>query len=336
MSGKIKIAVIGDGGWGTTLAIHLSHKGLPVTLWGPFPDYIEFLRQKRENKKFLPGIILPAEINLTADIREAVQGAGMTVVAVPSHFMRGVMEKLQGVDIGDAIFVSVSKGIENDTLKRMSQIIAEVLGPKRLAVLSGPSHAEETVRGIPTSVVVASKDHDDAKKVQKLFSSPTFRVYSSTDVVGVELGGALKNVIAIAAGISDGLGFGDNSKAALMTRGIAEMMRLGVALGGHAKTFSGLSGIGDLITTCISRHSRNRNFGEMVGKGLSAQEALGATEMVVEGYRTAKSVHQIFKKSDVQMPIAEEVYKVLYEGKKPLKAVEDLMMRDLKAEHEGA
>jgi len=334
MGGKMKIAVIGDGGWGTTLAVHLANKGCPVTLWGPFPDYIEFLRQKRENKKFLPGIVLPSEMDLTADIREAAQGAGVIVVAVPSHFMRGVMETLRGGDFGGAIFVSVSKGIENDTLRRMSQVIAEVLRPKRLAVLSGPSHAEETARGIPASVVVASKDHDDAKKVQKLFSSPAFRVYSSTDVVGVELGGSLKNVIAIAAGICDGLGFGDNSKAALMTRGIAEMMRLGVALGGKAQTFSGLSGVGDLITTCISRHSRNRNFGEMVGKGMSVREALASTEMVVEGYRTAKSVHQIYKKSDVQMPIAEEVYKVLYDGKKPLKAVEDLMMRDLKAEHE--
>jgi glycerol-3-phosphate dehydrogenase (NAD(P)+) len=229
----------------------------------------------------------------------------------------------------------VSKGIENDSLKRMSQIISEVVHPKRLAVLSGPSHAEETARRIPTSVVVASKDHDDAKQVQKLFNSPTFRVYSNTDVVGVEFGGALKNVIAIAAGICDGLGFGDNSKAALMTRGIAEMMRLGVALGGKAQTFSGLSGVGDLITTCISRHSRNRNFGEMIGKGASVDEALQSTEMVVEGYRTTKSVHQIYKKKNVQMPIAEEVYKVLYESKKPLKAVEDLMMRDLKAEHEG-
>ena len=313
----------------------MAKKGCAVSLWGAFSDYIELLKEKRENVKFLPGVSIPHEVGFTADINEAVRGASLIVVAVPSHFMRVVMERLSGVDLGGPIFVTVSKGIENDTLKRMSEIIGEVLKPERIAVLSGPSHAEETARGIPTSVVAASKNSEDAKFVQKLFNSNTFRVYTNSDVVGVELGGALKNVIAIAAGISDGLGFGDNSKAALMTRGIAEMMRLGIALGGSAKTFSGLSGIGDLITTCISRHSRNRNFGEMIGKGLSVEEALKSTEMVVEGYRTTKSVHQICEKSNVQMPIAQEVYKVLYEGKKPLKAVSDLMMRDLKAELEG-
>ncbi|HRZ87209.1 MAG TPA: NAD(P)H-dependent glycerol-3-phosphate dehydrogenase [bacterium] len=332
----MKIAVIGDGGWGTTLAVHLQKKGNNVFLWGAFPDYVEFMRQKRENKKFLPGIEIPHELGLTGDIEEAVHAAKMVVLAVPSHFMRGVLQQFPSRKWDDTIFISVSKGIENDTLKRMSEVIGETVRPKKVAVLSGPSHAEETARGIPTSVVVASRDHEDAKAVQTIFSSPSFRVYSSTDVVGVELGGSLKNVIAIAAGISDGLGFGDNSKAALMTRGIAEMMRLGVALGGKPQTFSGLSGIGDLITTCISRHSRNRNFGEMIGNGKSVEEALRSTEMVVEGFRTAKSVHQIYSRTNVKMPIAEEAYKVLYEGKKPLKAVEDLMMRDLKAEAEGA
>ncbi|MDP8263454.1 MAG: NAD(P)H-dependent glycerol-3-phosphate dehydrogenase [Candidatus Ancaeobacter aquaticus] len=329
----MKIAVIGDGGWGTTLGVHLAKKGNEVTIWGPFPEYIALLNQTHVNSKFLPGIDIPETVIFGADLIQMVSDSEVVIVAVPSHYVRSVVSQLKDIDCTKQLFITVSKGIENDTLKRMSEIVSEEVSPLRLAALSGPSHAEEVARGIPTSVTIASKNEDDARGAQELFNSNTFRVYTNTDIVGVELGGALKNVVAIAAGISDGLGFGDNAKAALMTRGIAEMMRLGVALGGQAKTFSGLSGIGDLITTCMSRHSRNRAFGEMIGKGMSVDEALNTTEMVVEGYRTTKSVQQICTSSGVEMPISQQVYNVLYEKKKPLKAVEELMMRNLKAEH---
>ncbi len=330
-----RIGVLGDGGWGTTIALHLHRRGYPVTLWGAFPDYVAFVQQKRENVKFLPGVPIPSGLTMTADLAAAVQGAQLVVLAVPSQFMRGVCKKLKDLEgVETRIWVSVAKGIEQQTLCRMSEAIRQEMPAKRFCVLSGPSHAEEVARFIPTTAVIASEDVAAAQAAQHAFSSELFRIYTSSDVIGAEMGGALKNVMAIAVGISDGMGYGDNTKAALMTRGLDEITRLGIALGAKAETFAGLSGMGDLITTCVSRHSRNRNFGEMVGKGMSAEDALKQTEMVVEGVQTTKSAHALAKKLGVEVPIIEEVYAVLYERKSPEKAVHDLLKREPKSEIE--
>jgi glycerol-3-phosphate dehydrogenase (NAD(P)+) len=328
------IAVIGDGGWGTTLAMLLDKNGARVTLWGAFPDYIESMKTNRENVKFLPGINIPPAISLTSDLSEAISGADIVILAVPSQYMRDVALRLKDTGAGftDKILVSVSKGIENKTLLRMSEVIREILGQVRIGALSGPTISYEVARGLPTTVVAASEDEDTAKEIQDLFMADNFRAYTNNDIIGVELGGSLKNVIAIAAGISDGLGFGVNTKAGLLVRGVVEIARLGIKMGARRETFYGISGLGDLMTTCVSSHGRNRWFGEEIGKGKKPHEALKATEMVVEGAVTAISCYELRKKYDIEMPISEQIYAVIYEGKDPKSAVRDLMTRERKAE----
>ena len=329
-----RIGVVGDGGWGTTLALYLHRRGYRTVLWGAFPDYVEFVKNKRENVKFLPGVPLPRGLTLTANLAEAVVDARLVVLAVPSQFMRGVCKKLSAFESNAKIWVSVAKGIEQGSLCRVSEVIRQEMKAQNLCVLSGPSHAEEVARFIPTTAVLASEKLDAARAAQQVFSSELFRLYINDDVVGAELGGALKNVIAIAVGISDGMGFGGNTKAALMTRGLDEITRLGLAMGAKAQTFAGLSGMGDLITTCISRHSRNRNFGELIGRGMSMKKALMQTEMVVEGVQTTQSAHALAKKVKEEVPIIAGVYEVLYKGKRPEQAVHDLLKREPKLEIE--
>ena len=328
------ICVIGDGGWGTTLSILLAKKGFNVTLWGAFPDYVEILKRGRENIKFLPGVKIPDMVKITASLDEALKDCELVTLAVPSQYMRGVLAMLKMHDMNGKIFVSVTKGIENKTLKRMSEVVIEVLGVQALAVLSGPTIALEVANGAPTTVVVASADEALARKMQEIFMTERFRVYASSDVVGVELGGSLKNIIAIASGACDALGFGTNAKAAVLTRGLVEIVRLGVAMGARRETFYGLSGVGDLTTTCISQYSRNRWLGEEIGKGKKLKDILKETDMVVEGVATAKSAYDLTKKFKVEMPITCEIYRVLYENKDPKKAVHDLMTRAPKDEAE--
>ncbi len=329
------ICIIGDGGWGTTLAILLSRKGFNVTLWGAFPDYIEILKTGRENIKFLPGAKVPEAIKLTHLLSEALGGKELVVLAVPSQFMRGVLTMLKMEDSSGKIFVSVTKGIENKTLKTMSGVITDVLGENKLAILSGPTIALEVANGAPTTAVAASGDLELAKEVQDIFMTERFRIYTSSDVIGVELGGSLKNIIAIAAGALDALTFGTNAKAALLTRGLVEIVRLGMAMGARKETFYGLSGLGDLTTTCISQYSRNRWLGEEIGKGKKLKDVLKETDMVVEGVATSKSAYDLSRKYNVEMPITTEIYKVLYENKDPKKAVHDLMTRTPKTEEEN-
>lgn len=329
-----RIAVLGDGGWGTALAALLSAKGHACTLWGPFPDYVAEIRRQCENVRFLPGVPLPDALELTGDVQAALEGATLVVLASPVPYLRGVLERVATVQRpDDPLFVNVAKGIEVDTRKRVSEIVRGVLGPVRYAVLSGPSHAEEVARGVPTAVATAAENEADAHLVQQVFMNDVFRVYTTDDVVGVELGGALKNVLALAAGICDGMELGDNSKAALMTRGIAEMARLGRALGGRPETFSGLSGIGDLIVTCISRHSRNRHVGEELGRGrplAQVQKEMGLA--VAEGVKTARSAYALARQADVSTPIIDQVHAALYEDKPPDQALRELMTRTAKPE----
>lgn len=332
MSAK-KITVIGDGGWGTTLAIILNQKGNDVFLWGVFPDYIETMRPIRENMKFLPGIKIPETINMTSDLSVAVGQAEIIVLAVPSQHMREILSRIKLHKFRGKLFINVSKGIENNSLMRMSQVIDDVLGEVERGVLSGPTISYEVARGLPTTVVAASNEENIAREIQDLFMTENFRVYTNTDMVGVELGGSLKNIVAIAAGISDGMGFGVNTKSGLLVRGIVEMARLGVAMGARQETFYGISGLGDLVTTCVSTHGRNRWFGEEIGKGKKPCEVLKSTEMVVEGAGTAKSCDELSKKYDVEMPISREVYAVIYENKDPKAAVRDLMTRKKKSEN---
>ena len=328
---KKQIAILGDGGWGTTVAILLSKKGYDVTLWGAFPEYTETLRKKRVNEKFLPGVEIPEEISLTSDIKDVSKKA-IAVTCIPSKYLRQVISGFKGNFTCERI-VSLTKGIEVATLKTSSEVIAEVLGTKNIAALSGPSISFEVVRGLPATVVAASKDESFAKDVQNIFTTDSFRVYNSNDIKGVEIGGALKNIIAIAAGISDGMGFGVNTKSAILTRGLVEIVRLGEKLGARKETFFGLSGLGDLATTCMSGHSRNRWLGEEIGKGKKLKSILGETEMIVEGVTTTKSAYELAKKHKVEMPITEKIYEVLYEDKDPKKAVGELMGRSLKPEY---
>ncbi|NQT06032.1 MAG: NAD(P)-dependent glycerol-3-phosphate dehydrogenase [Candidatus Omnitrophica bacterium] len=328
----MKITILGDGGWGTTLAVHLYGLGNSVKLWGAFPDYIKVLDKKRENTKFLPGVKIPKDLVLTSDLKDAIDGADIILLAVPSQHMRGVLGKLKKAGCSHAKIISATKGIENDKLLRMSEVIKEILGDIKLSVLSGPSIAYEVARYMPTTVVVASTDKNFAREVQSLFMSENFRVYTSPDIIGVELGGSLKNVVAVASGIADGLGFGANSKAAILTRGLREITRLGVAMGADKETFSGLSCMGDLITTCMSKHSRNRWLGEELGKGKKPQDIIKSTEMVLEGFSTTKSVYKLAKKKRVDMPITNEMYAILHENKDPKEAVSALMTRAPKDE----
>ena len=332
---KARIGILGAGGWGTALSLLLVRNGHDVGLWESQPGYAEILSRTRLNPDFLPGVAIPDEVRITSDLDSAIAGKDFLVVALPSHIVRSVAGRIPADRIGDAIVVSASKGIENDSLLRMSQVLAaaiEGLPADRIVALSGPSHAEEVSRGMPTVVVAASSHAESALKVQDIFRSPVFRVYTSSDMVGVELGGSFKNIIAIAAGISDGVGFGDNTKAAIMIRGIVEMTRLGVAMGASPQTFAGLSGMGDLIVTCTSRHSRNRYVGEQVGAGKSIDEVLRGMKMVAEGVRTTRSAMDLSRRHGVVMPITTEVFEILFNGKNPKKAVTDLMTRDPKAE----
>ena len=327
-----KIAVLGDGGWGTTLSILLAKKGFDVTLWSAFSENAENIKNKKENERFLPGFILPDSIVVTDNMQSAVSDATMLILAIPSQFLRNTIAGLKDFDLKQKLIVSVVKGIENDTFKRPSEIINHKLGVSGTVVLSGPTIANEIAGGLPASCVVACKDQAIAKKAQAVFMTDRFRVYTSTDVVGVELGGALKNIIAIASGISDGLGLGSNAKAALFTRGIVEMKRLGVSMGADQETFNGLSGIGDLVTTCISPYSRNRRVGEYIARGRKLSDILDKMDTVAEGVETARSVYKLSDKLGIQMPLTEQVYKVLFEDKNPHTAVADLMLRESKPE----
>jgi len=333
MKSNFDITVIGDGGWGTTLAILLCRKGYKVTIWGAFKDYALTVKKTRENKRFLPGIKIPKEIEITHDLKKALKEKGLIILATPSQYLRSVLKKIKKADpIPGAIFLSVIKGIEINSLKRMSQVTHEELGPVRFAVLSGPTIAHEVATGIPTVAVIASADKKIRKLLQEVFMTEKFRIYSNADVIGVELGGSLKNVVAIACGISDGLKFGTNAKAAILSRGLVEISRLGHAMGANVSTFSGITGLGDLVTTCISPFSRNRFVGEQIGKGKSLRDVQSHMQMVAEGVPTTKSAYILSRKYKVDMPITREVYHVLYKNKSPHKAVKDLMTREKKEE----
>ena len=324
------IAVLGDGGWGTTLAIHLHKLGHRLTWWGAFPEYVKILTRRRENVKFLPGIRIPRDLTITDDLGQAVVSARVVVLAVPSQHLRSVLKRLTGAALTDKLFVNVAKGIEVGTMKRMSEIVQEELAAVRIASLSGPNIASEIAKRHPASSVAASTNPDVASEVQRLFMDERFRIYTSTDLVGVELGGALKNPIAIAAGIGDGLGFGANAKAALITRGIVEIARLGVAMGAREETFWGLSGLGDLITTCLG--GRNRALGEQIGKGRSLRAVTGDSPMVIEGVETTKAALALARRFDVELPIIEQVAAILFRKKDPSTALRSLMLRTRKAE----
>lgn len=329
----MKIAVLGDGGWGTTLAILLSRKGFQLTLWGAFADYVAYLNRKRINTKFLPGVKIPGDIEITHSLTKAISGKNLIIIASPSQYVRAVLKKVKQLDYPKgAIYLSVTKGIEISSLKRMSEIIHEELGSVSFAVLSGPTIAHEVAGGLPTTAVIASHDKQVRRHLQDIFMTERFRIYTNDDVIGVELGGSLKNIIAIACGISDGLGFGTNTKAGLLSRGLAEISRLGQAMGARLNTFSGISGLGDLVTTCISPYSRNRFVGERIGKGKSLAQIKRNMQMIAEGIPTAKSAYKLSLKYKVEMPIAREVYNVLYKNKSPQKVVRDLMTRQKKEE----
>ena len=327
-----KIGVIGAGSWGTALAALLYKNGNEVTVWSIMEQEIAMLKEKHEHLDKLPGVKLPEDMEFTTDLETAIVGKDMLVLAVPSPFTRSTSKSMAPFVSDGQIIVNVAKGVEEDTLMTLSEIIEEEIPQANVAVLSGPSHAEEVGRGIPTSIVVGANKKETAEFIQDLFMNEVFRVYISPDVLGIELGGALKNVVALAAGIADGLGYGDNSKAALITRGSAEIARLGMAMGGKAQTFSGLTGMGDLIVTCASMHSRNRRAGILIGQGYSMDEAMAEVKMVVEGVYSAKAAMGLAKKYDVQLPIIEQVNMVLFEGKNAAEAVKDLMLRDKKIE----
>jgi glycerol-3-phosphate dehydrogenase (NAD(P)+) len=326
------ITILGDGSWGTTLAIHLSQKGFSIRLWGAFSQNIRRIQCDQENKKFLPGIPIPLNVVATADLANAIQIGELIILAIPSRFLIPVLRKIHKQNLSGKVFLSVIKGIDDASLQRMSQIILRELGPIKLAVLSGPTIALEIARGIPSTAVVSAHDMRIAKKIQNLLNSERFRIYVNPDMTGVELGGSLKNIIAIACGLCDGLGFGNNAKAAILTRGLVEMSRLGKALGAKQKTFTGLAGLGDLVTTCVSPQSRNRFVGEQLGKGKNIRQIVSHMAMVAEGVTTAKAVYRLSQKLKIPMPITTEIYKIIYKNKSPQKAVADLMTRKIKAE----
>jgi glycerol-3-phosphate dehydrogenase (NAD(P)+) len=321
------ISVVGAGSWGTAIAMLLAKKGLNVKLWVREKEILNKIKDSRENTEYLPGTILPDSIIASDDMEYCCRGSAAVIIAAPSHVMRLVCGQLRDFTTKEQVIVSLTKGIENDTLLRMSQVIKELLPENEVGVISGPSHAEEVAKGIPTAVVASSQKRAVAEYVQDIFMTPLFRVYTNPDIVGVELGGALKNIIAVGAGIIDGLGLGDNTKAAVMTRGIVEMARLGESMGARSTTFAGLSGIGDLIVTCTSMHSRNRRAGIAIGQGKSLEEVLGGTKMVVEGVRTTKSAYQLAQKQKVEMPITQEIYNLLFNKADIRDSVMKLTMR---------
>lgn len=326
------VGIMGAGSWGTALALLLHKNGHQVTVWSISEEEVEMLSTKREHESKLPGVRIPDDMEFTSDLARAVKDKDFIVMAVPSPFTRSTAKSMSPYIPEGQIIVDVAKGIEEDTLMTLSQQIEQEIPQADVAVLSGPSHAEEVGRGIPTSVVIGAKTKKTAEYLQSMFMNEVFRVYTSPDILGMELGGSLKNVIALAAGIADGLGYGDNTKAALITRGIAEIARLGVEAGGALESFTGLTGIGDLIVTCASVHSRNRKAGYLIGQGMSMQEAMDEVKMVVEGVYSTKAAVKMGKKYGVSTPIIEEVNKVLFEGKNPGEAVRDLMLRDSKPE----
>lgn len=332
----VRTAVLGAGSWGTTLAVLLEEKGYQVRLWEYFPELAEAIRRDRENRRFLPGIPVPRSVRITSDMEEALEGATRIVFVTPSHTMRNVARLARSRSSFDrsAIVINAAKGLEERTLCRMSEVLAQELPTptRKIVGLLGPSHAEEVSRRMPTSVVVAGTDLKTLKEIQNFFMNEYFRVYTNTDIVGVELGVSLKNTIAIAAGICDGLGFGDNTKAALITRGLAEMKRLACKMGGKEETLSGLAGVGDLIVTCMSRHSRNRHVGEEIGKGKKLSQVLSEMVMVAEGVKTTKAAVKLASRMGVELPIAEQVHRVLFRRKDPRKAIKDLMIRSAKRE----
>ena len=332
----MRIAVLGAGSWGTTLAIVLSENKHDVSLWTYRSEQAAMMKATFENPAFLPGIKIPQRICILTDIEEAAYKKDMIISAVPSQFLRSVIQQIAHHELSETIIVNVAKGIENHSLMTMSEVMLDVLEHEKranLAILSGPSHAEEVSRRMPTAVVSASFNLKTSKMVASAFGTPYFRVYVNDDIRGVELGGALKNVIAIGAGVVDGAGFGDNTKAAIITRGIAEMTRLGVKMGALPRTFAGLSGVGDLIVTCMSKHSRNRHVGEEIGRGRKLKDILAEMVMIAEGVATTRSIHDLGMKYNVELPIVNEVYEVLFDDKDPKIAASDLMTRDAKGEH---
>ncbi len=328
-----KVGVLGAGSWGTALSVLLHENGHHVTIWSIDEDEVRMLDEKREHESKLPGVKLSEDMVITGNMEETVRDKDFLVLAVPSPFTRATARKMRPYVAEGQIIVDVAKGIEESTLMTLSRQIEEEIPQADVAVLSGPSHAEEVGRKLPTTCVIGAKTKKTAEYLQSMFISPVFRVYTSPDILGIELGGSLKNVIALAAGIADGLGYGDNTKAALITRGIAEIARLGVKMGGKIESFTGLTGIGDLIVTCASAHSRNRKAGYLIGQGKSMQEAMDEVKMVVEGVYSAKAAAKLAEKYGVSMPIVEEVNKVLFEGKSPSQAVDDLMQRESRSEN---
>ncbi len=330
-----KIGIIGAGSWGIALSVLLHNNGHTITVWSALPQEIEQLKACHEHKEKLPGVKLAEDILFTTDLSNAVKEMNILVLAVPSSFTRETAHRMAGFVENGQIIVNVAKGIEEATLMTLSQVIEDEIPQADVAVLSGPSHAEEVGKGIPTTIVVGASSRATAEKIQNIFMSDVFRVYTSPDVLGIELGAALKNVVALAAGIADGLGYGDNTKAALITRGMAEISRLGMAMGGKFETFSGLSGIGDLIVTCASMHSRNRRAGILIGQGKTMEEAMAEVKMVVEGVFSTKAAMALAEKYHVELPIIEQVHEVLFCGKAAADAVKDLMIRDKKIEISG-
>lgn len=325
------ITILGAGSWGTALGILLNSNNHNVKIWSRNQSEVENILLNRENKDFLPGVVIPKEIEFLTNLEDSIRDSEVIVMAVPSKAIREVSHNISPY-ITNQIIISVAKGLEEGTLLRLSEVIKQEISQSRVGVLSGPTHAEEVSRNIPSAIVAASTEIDIAKEIQDIFMTPEFRVYTNTDVVGVEISAAFKNIIALCAGISDGLGFGDNTKAALMTRGIAEMTRLGLKMGANPSTFLGLCSVGDLIVTCTSMHSRNRRAGILIGKGYNIDKALKEVKMVVEGVNTSKAAYELSKKYDVEMPITNEAYEVLFNGKPARQAVIELMTRDKKEE----
>lgn len=328
-----KIGIIGAGSWGTALSLLMHNNGHEVTIWSIIESEVEMLKTKRQHESKLPGVVLPEEIQITGSLKEAMEEKDVLILAVPSLFTRSTSHMMREYLKEGQKIVNVAKGVEDGTLMTLSAIIEEELPGAEVSVLSGPSHAEEVGKCLPTTCVVGAHTRETAEYLQNLFTSPVFRVYISPDILGIELGGALKNVIALAAGIADGLGYGDNTKAALITRGIMEIARLGVKMGAKTETFCGLSGIGDLIVTCASVHSRNRKAGYLMGKGYTMKEAMDEVKMVVEGVYSAKAAMGLSKKYQVELPIISQVNKVLFENKSAAEAVNELMLRDKKLEY---
>lgn len=326
-----RTAILGAGSWGIALAALWSKRGNAVTLWGHTPEHIEKLKTARENPDYLPGVKLPMDVNVTSELDDCA-GADLVVFVTPSIALRSVAERIRPLVSPTAVLLSCTKGIEHGTGMRMTQILAEILSQHTVAVLSGPNIAIEVSRNLPTATVLGCEQGDCAEELQQYLGSSLFRIYSSEETTGIELGGALKNVFAIPAGVSDGFGLGDNSKAALVTRSLAELLRLGTAMGGDPRTFYGLSGAGDLIATCFSQHSRNRQLGEQLGRGRTLEQVTSSMRMIAEGVPTTKSAYECARKFDVETPIIDQVYAVLYEGKSPAQALHELLGRDQKAE----